>query len=262
MTRAARGGRSEVGVRVHDDLAALSRAAADALVAAAAAAVAARGRFVIALAGGETPRALYHELAERYGERAFWTATDVYFGDERCVPPNDAASNFGMARAELLSRVAVPEGRVHRIAGERRPPQEEAVAYDTLLRRELAGGGGAAAAAGRSGDATFDVALLGVGADGHTASLFPHDHEALDERARWALAVHAPPGVAPPERITLTLPVLNRARAVWVLAAGAGKASAVRLSLSDRDPVPPAGRVRGTAETVWFLDRAAAAELA
>ena len=100
-----------------------------------------------------------------------------------------------------------------------------------------------------------------------TASLLPFDHAALDERERWALAVHAPPGVAPPERITLTLPVLNGARAVWVLAAGANKAGAVRQSLAaasggDRDePVPPAGLVRGTGETVWFVDRAAAGEL-
>lgn len=252
MTRAVGGGgRPAVEVKSYDDAAAMTHAVAAAVVRAGEAAVAARGRFTLALAGGETPRALYHELAERYGDRTLWAATDVYFGDERCVPPNDSASNFGMAQAALLSRVAVPEARVHRIAGEL-PPAEAAWAYDALLRRELGG----------AESATFDVALLGVGADAHTASLFPHDHAALDERARWALAVHAPPGVAPPERITLTLPALNRSRAVWVIAAGAGKAGAVRQSLSGRDPVPPAGLVRGSDETVWFLDRAAAAELA
>ena len=259
MTRAAGGGRPAVDVKSYDDPAAMTHAVAAAVVRAGEAAVAARGRFTIALAGGETPRALYHELAERYGDRPLWAATDVFFGDERCVPPNDSASNFAMAQAALLSRVAVPEARVHRIAGEL-PPAEAAWAYDALLRRELAAAAGTAGAAGTS--ATFDVALLGVGADAHTASLFPHDHAALDERARWALAVHAPPGVAPPERITLTLPALNRSRAVWVMAAGAGKAGAVRQSLSGRDPVPPAGLVRGSEETVWFLDRAAAAELA
>jgi len=242
------GRREAVGVRVHDDLGAVSRAAADAFVVAAEAAVAARGRFVVALAGGETPRALYHDLAARYGAREFWKATDVYFGDERCVPPDDAASNFRMAQDALLSRVAVAPARVHRMRGEVQPAAAVAAAYDALLRRELAG------------DATLDLALLGVGADGHTASLFPHDRDALDERERWALAVHAPPGYAPAERITLTLPALNRARAVWVLAAGAGKAAAVRRSLEvdAGDVMPPAGLVRGTDETVWFLDRAAA----
>ena len=107
-------------MRSFDNLAAVSRAAAEAFVAAAEAAVAARGRFDVALAGGETPRARYHELAERYGERAFWTETRVFVGDERCVPPADAASNYGMARTELLSRVAVPEAHVYRVAGARK----------------------------------------------------------------------------------------------------------------------------------------------
>lgn len=249
------GRRSEVGVRIFDDLASLSAAAAGALVRAAEAAVEARGRFTLALAGGETPRALYRVLAERYGDRALWGATHVFFGDERCVPPNDAASNYAMAEQELLSRVAVDDARVHRIVGEA-VPDDAARAYDALLRRALGAGGGAG---GGAADETFDLALLGVGADGHTASLFPGDDAALDERERWALAVHAPPAYAPRDRITLTLAALRASRAVWVLAAGAGKAAAVGAALSmDGATALPAALVRGTEETTWYLDRAAA----
>ncbi|HET7457417.1 MAG TPA: 6-phosphogluconolactonase [Gemmatimonadaceae bacterium] len=241
-------------VRVFEDLAAMSNAVAGALARAAEAAVAERGRFVIALAGGETPRALYRVLAERYGDRAFWGATHVFFGDERCVPPDDPASNYAMAEHELLSRVAVSDDRVYRVVGEA-VPDDAARVYDALLHRTLGGGGDGAAAA------TFDVALLGVGADGHTASLFPGDDAALDEHERWALAVRAPASYAPRDRITLTLPALNASRAVWVLAAGAGKAPAVRAALAADDAGAeeiPASLVHGTAETVWHLDRAAA----
>jgi 6-phosphogluconolactonase len=233
-------------IEVHDDLAALSRAAARRLTAAAAAAVGERGRFAVALSGGSTPRSLYELLAGEQRDPPPWRDVHVYFGDERCVPPEHPASNYGMAYATLLSRVAVRAEHVHRIAGER-PPDEAAAAYDADLR----------GAFGSADAPTFDVALLGVGADGHTASLFPGD-PALLERDRLAVPVEGPPYVSPRWRVTLTVPVLCRAREVVVLCAGADKRNVADRILSDADRALPAAIVRGTERTVWLLDRAAA----
>ncbi|HEU4564392.1 MAG TPA: 6-phosphogluconolactonase [Gemmatimonadaceae bacterium] len=243
---------------VCDDLAKVSEAAAGEVARAAREAVKSRGRFAIALAGGGTPRALYRLLAARHRADLPWDATHVFFGDERCVPPDDAASNFGMARAELLSRVPIPVEQVHRIRGEL-PAGEAARLYDAELRRSF---GGADAAPGAV--ATFDVALLGVGEDGHTASLFPGS-EALEERARWAVAAEAPPGTEVRARVTVTLPVLRASRELCVLAAGEGKRGIVE-EIFGGAPAPrdalPAALVAGTERTVWIIDRAAAGRFA
>lgn len=222
-------------------------ARAAALVAEAArAAVAARGRFVVALAGGSTPKAAYALLAQ--DASLPWAATHVWFGDERCVPPDDAHSNYRMAREALLAHVPVPEAQVLRIEGER-APDDAAARYDALLAGE---------AVRDAGTPLFDFVLLGVGPDGHTASLFPGT-AALDERARWAVAVPAPAAVGPHvPRVTLTFRALESARAVVVLAAGAEKQGAVRAAFGGGGDVPPAGRVRGRARTVWLLDERAA----
>jgi len=233
-------------VEVHGDPAAVARAAAVRIDAAAAAAVRRSGRFAIGLAGGSTPRLLYALLAAEYRARAWWPLTEVFFGDERCVPPDHPASNFGMARAALLAHVPVPVGSVHRIAGEREP-REAAAAYDGTLR---------AAFDADPAAPTFDVALLGVGPDGHTASLFPGD-PAVAERERWALAVEAPATMSPRPRVTLTLPVLNRAREVMVLCAGAEKRDVVGRILGGAAPALPAALARGTERTRWLVDRAA-----
>jgi 6-phosphogluconolactonase len=163
------------------DADAVARRAAELVADAARRAAAERGRFVIALAGGTTPRIAYERLAEL--SPMPWAATHVWFGDERCVPPDDPDSNYRMAREALLGRVPIPEAQVTRIEGER-APADAADRYDALLR------GDALAHAG-AGGAAFDLVLLGVGTDGHTASLFPGG-EALGERARWAVAVPAP----------------------------------------------------------------------
>jgi 6-phosphogluconolactonase len=231
-------------VEVLDDVGALTRAAAARLAAAAAAAVTQRGLFTVALSGGSTPRPLYERLAREYRERIPWPVVHVFFGDERCVPPDDPASNYGMARAALLAHVPLAAAHVWRIAGER-PPEEAAREYDARLRREFGGQG-----------AAFDVALLGVGADGHTASLFPGD-PALGERDRLAVAVEGPPQLAPRQRVSLTLPILNRARELLVLCAGADKRPVVERILAG-DTQLPAGRVRGSERTAWLLDRHAA----
>ena len=157
------------------DVAALSRGAADMIVEAGRAAVAARGRFTLCLSGGSTPRTLYEVLAAEYRERVPWLATWMYFGDERCVPPDHPDSNFGMARDALLAHVPGLESRTQRIEGER-PASDAAARYDAVLRTAF----------GAPGGPTFDMLLLGVGTDGHTASLFPGS-PALAERSQWAV---------------------------------------------------------------------------
>jgi 6-phosphogluconolactonase len=234
-------------VAIYETLAAAAAAAAREIVGVAGDAVARRGRFVVALAGGETPRPLYGLLAGEYRGAMPWDRTDVCFGDERCVPPDDPASNYGMVRSALLDHVPVAATRVQRIAGEL-AADAAARDYDARMRRLFRDDGSAP---------TFDVALLGVGADGHTASLFPGD-PALGERERWAAPVLAPPGAKVRDRVTLTLPVLNRARAVIFLCAGVEKREVVSRVLSGAAPELPAARVRGAEHTLWLVDRAAA----
>jgi 6-phosphogluconolactonase len=237
----------DIDVAVHDTLAGAAAAAAREIVGVAGDAVARRGRLVVALAGGETPRPLYGLLAGEYRDAMPWDRTDVCFGDERCVPPDDPASNYGMVRSTLLDHVPVAANRVHRIAGEM-AADAAARDYDARMRQLFRDDGSAP---------TFDVALLGVGADGHTASLFLGD-AALDERERWAAPALAPPGAKVRERVTLTLPVLNRARAVIFLCAGVEKREVVSRILSGAAPELPAARVRGAEHTFWLVDRASA----
>jgi 6-phosphogluconolactonase len=217
--------------------------------------VRARGRFTVALAGGGTPAALYRELATTHRAGVDWAATHVFFGDERCVPPHDPRSNWRMASDALLSHVHVPPRQTHRIPGEL-APADAAAAYEAALRLFFG-----VAAPAPPPPRTFDLVLLGVGPDGHTASLFPGDAAAA-ERVRWVAAAAAPPGMEPTARVTLTRPVLDRARTVLVLAAGAAKRDIVRRILAaDPDDACrrwPAACARGAERTVWLLDAAAA----
>lgn len=231
-------------VEVFTDAPALVRVAAERVVRAAEEAVDRRGRFTIALSGGSTPRPLYDLLGGPFRERVPWERTEIYFGDERCVPPAHPDSNFAAARQALLGYV--PLARVHRIEGEL-PPERAAANYDATLR----------AAFPDDLAPTFDVVLLGVGPDGHTASLFPGS-PALEERERWAVAVPAPSTVAPHvPRVTVTLPPIERAREVWFLAAGADKRDVLRRLLDGDGGDLPAARVHGALRTSWLLDRAA-----
>lgn len=234
-------------VVVLETLDAASKVAAREVVDAAAAAVAQRERFVVALAGGETPRPLYGRLASEYRDALSWDRTDICFDDERCVPPHNPASNFRMVRSTLLARVPIVEERVHRIPGEL-GPDAAAGDYEARLRRLFLDD---------LPTPTFDVAIMGVGADGHTASLFPGD-PALEERKRWAAPVLAPLEGKVRERVTLTLPVLNRARLVLFLCAGVEKRDVVSRILSGSAPELPAAQVHGLERTLWLLDRAAA----
>lgn len=234
-------------VRIHRavDPAALAEAAADFVADALRTAIESRGLARFALSGGSTPRATYEQLADAASSRGVdWSRVDAFFGDERAVPPDDAASNYRMAKESLLERVPIPPSRVHRIHGEL-PPADAAHRYAAVL-----------------GTDPLDVALLGMGEDGHVASLFPGT-AALDSPAT-VLPTVAP--FAPHPRITVGLSVLNASRLVVLLVAGAAKASRVEQVLQERRagrPVLPAARVSPeTGELYLFLDEAAAGLLA
>jgi len=232
-----------------DGVDALARAAAEAVAEAAAIAVAERGRFTIALAGGATPRPLYALLADAgapFRARVPWDRVHVFFGDERCVPPDHAESNWRMAREALLDPVR--PASAWRMPGEQPDPAAAAAAYEAVLARFFG-----VSAAGGSPPA-FDVVLLGLGADGHTASLFPGS-PALEETVRWVAAPWVPRLGA--HRLTLTLPVLNAAREALFLVAGADKADALRRVLAG-DAALPAARVRPAGGAIFYVDRAAA----
>jgi 6-phosphogluconolactonase len=233
-------------VRVAADAAALAGLAAEEIARRAAEAVRARGRFLWSLAGGGTPLAAYARLAEAGGVP--WDRVQVFFGDERCVPPDHADSNYRMASEALLSRVPLPAANVHRIRGE-----DDPAAAAAFCEAELR----AAAGVDPGEVPRLDLALLGMGPDGHVASLFPGS-AALRERRRLALPVLRPSG----RGVTLTLPALNAARAVVLLVAGVEKAERVREVLSgEGDPELPARLVRPAGELLWLLDEAAAARL-
>lgn len=232
--------------QVFDDPEALAQAAAARVAALVQEAIRERGRCHLALAGGNTPRALYRRLARLPLD---WSAVVVWFGDERCVPPDHPDSNYRMAREALLDHVSVPADQVHPMDARLDRLWMEVGAYASLLRRE--------APADPGGHPRLDVVLLGMGADGHTASLFPGTCALHDRRP--VAATYVPRLKA--WRMTLTLPTLNAARNVLFLVAGADKAGALAAALG-RGERPPAGRVApadGALE--WLVDRAAASRL-
>lgn len=250
--------RPEVEIVVAADPTALAEMAGRRFVEVAAAAISKRGAFNVALAGGSTPAGLYRLLAQPpYREAIDWQHTYIYFGDERCVPPDHPDSNYRLARETLLDHVAVPRANIFRMAGEW-PPAAAAENYAAILRSDFH--------LQRKQRPRFDLILLGLGADGHTASLFPGTAAAL-ERQKLVIAAEVPAYVHPPvPRVTLTLAVLNAAREIWFLVTGAAKAEAVAAVLGKAGgrgagrPRLPAQRVRPTeGKLIWFLDQEAAA---
>jgi len=236
-------------IRVLPDAAAVADTAAEIFAASAASAIDARGRFAVALSGGETPRTLYERLAvPALRERVDWAHTHLFWGDERCVPHDDPRSNHHLVAQTLLAGVPVPAEQIHPFPCAE-DPVEAALAYERTLRG-FAGGE----------VPRFDLVLLGLGADGHTASLFPGE-PALAERERMAVVARGPKDG--PWRVTLTLPVLKRAARIVFLVVGAAKASALRRVLAgDGTEAPPAALVRpDLGELVWLADAAAASKL-
>jgi 6-phosphogluconolactonase len=226
------------------DAPALARVAAQQVLAEAQASIAARREFRIALAGGSTPRAAYEILAEAPERDAGWSYWHVFFGDERCVPAGAPESNARMASVAWLSHVPIPETSVHRVPTEAGSPEEVAAAYERDLRTSFRRAAG--------GVPVFDMVLLGLGPDGHTASLFPGS-PTLVERTRWVVADPVPRQGT--RRVTLTLPVLDAARRVLFLVSGAEKAAVLKAVLAGREE-HPAARVRAASVT-FLADRAA-----
>ncbi len=233
-------------ISIFEDPAAVAAAAALRFARAARDAVARQGRFVVALPGGSTPRLLHRALAERTGLP--WSATLFLFGDERCVPPDDEQSNYRMARETLFEPLRIAPGQLLRLHGEAADPAQAASEYEQALRALFPG-----AAAPR-----IDLLLLGMGEDGHTASLFPGT-AALDETRRWVTTNYVPRLAE--WRLTLTLPALCAAREILFLVTGASKARVAAEAFGGRphEVQHPAERVvppDGTREIL--LDRAAA----
>ena len=242
-------------VEIYRDDAALVRAEADRVVTLVRAAILAHGRCALALSGGATPRPLYELLATpEYASAIDWMRVHVFWCDERCVPPDHPESNFRMTREALLDRVPIPWGHVHRIAGED-PPEVAARAYEDTLRAYFGAPEGPP-------ERSFDLVLLGMGDDGHTASLFPGTPAVTEDRS-WVVANHV---MEPREmwRITLTPVVLNAAAVVTFLVAGAGKAERLHEVLEGPSPSPPlpVQRIHPThGALTWMIDAAAARRL-
>ena len=233
-------------LRIFADSDGLCREAAERILRAGQKAVADEGRFVLLLSGGQTPRRLYALLGSaEYRDRLDWTRTHLFWGDERAVPLSDPQSNYRMVAETLLSRIVIPEDHIHRIRTEL-PPEEAAASYERELREFFAG------------PPRFHVALLGMGADGHTASLFPGS-PALREQKRLVVAT----AKGSIERISLTLAALNAAREVLFMVTGTAKAPVLAAALEGPlDSGLPAALVRpASGQVVWLVDRAATAVL-
>lgn len=240
-----------MSLEIFADAPALFAAAGDRVVAAAREAANARGRFTIALAGGSTPRGLYEVLVTEPRRSAMpWASTQVFWGDERHVPPTDADSNYRMSVETLLSKAPIPAQHIHRIKTEEADARVAALMYEHDLREVFQIAPGILP--------RFDCILLGLGGDGHTASLFP-DTAALGVDDRLVVANDVPQ--LHTDRITLTFPVLNAAALVLFLVEGAGKAEIVPRVLAPGSLLPAARVQPSNGDVVWMLDRAAAANL-
>lgn len=240
-------------IQIFPDDSALASAATALILRTAGDAIATGGRFTIALTGGSSPVKSYEQLAQISAEQAQWDKWQVFLGDDRFVPPDDPSSNYGQARRTLLAHVPIPAGQVHPIPMDAATPDEAAARYAETLGRVFGLPVSGAPPA-------FDLILLGLGDDGHCASLFPH-MPTLAVTDRWV--VSSPPGTLPPpvDRVTMTFPVLNAARQVLFLVAGEKKAPPVQAVLEGGVAVevhPAAGVHPAQGTLTWLLDESAA----
>lgn len=241
-----------MNLMVYPDKETLSQAAAEYVARLAHESIVTRGRFTIALSGGTTPKALYGLLGDTpYREQIDWTSVEIFWSDERCVPPDDPESNYALAHEQLLSKIPIPATQVHRMPADQADRDAASLAYTQEMQRAF----------GTNGIPSFDLLQLGMGPEGHTCSLFPHQ-PSLHEQTRLVMPVSVPK--PPPDRLTFTPPLLNAARNVLFLVTDAEKAEAVQAVLEgayepDEYPSqivrPPHG------EVVWMLDTDAAARL-
>ncbi|QRX64560.1 6-phosphogluconolactonase [Dysgonomonadaceae bacterium zrk40] len=211
-----------------------------------------KGTITIALSGGSTPKSLFDYWAALPGGEIDWKRVKFFWGDERCVPPTHEESNYRMTKIHLFDRIAVPEENIFRMHGEN-DPSEEAVRYGRLLQQELES---------ENSTPTFDIVMLGMGDDGHTASIFPHQMELWDSETNCVAATHP---VSGQQRVSLTGRVINAARNVAFLVTGSNKADKVQEIVSKPEVAEkkyPAARVQPESGNLyWFIDRQAALKL-
>jgi len=242
-------------IRIHRDSQAWAAAAAEFVLEVGKEAVRANGRFLIALSGGTTPEILYRALTSpAFADRFDWSRTTFFFSDERCVPPDDPRNNYALAKNALFTPLNIMPSQVYRMAGESSDPQTAAVEYEQQLRL--------ATKTAPSARPSLDLVLLGLGEDGHTASLFP-GASILRGRQHLIAVTRSPKD--PPNRLTMTLAAINRASVILFLVTGAGKAGVVRAVLDPKTEaerqLPAALVAPEEGRLIWFLDQAAAAEL-
>ena len=238
-------------IQIFEDTKALAQAAADHFVAASEEAIENRGRFMVALSGGSTPQETYSRLSDpMLATKVSWRNVHLFWGDERCVPPEHPDSNYRMARKTMIQKVPIPQANVHRIQGEL-DPDMAADAYADKLRSVF----------GSEERPRFDLIFLGLGKDGHTASLFPGSL-ALRETEHWVLAVFSEALQA--WRVTLTPPVLNSARQLSFLVLGKSKAERLKEVLEGEpqsEPLPAQLIQPLNGQVTWLVDQAAAGRL-
>lgn len=210
-----------------------------------------RNEVHIALSGGSTPKIVFDELAARYADIIDWKKVHFYWGDERCVPPTDEDSNYKMTVQHLLSKIKIPAGNIHRIKGENEP-EYEAERYTKLLEEQIPG---------HDRTPQFDLIILGMGDDGHTASIFPHELQLWNSKKLCEVAVH--PGTGQ-QRITITGKVINNAHEVAFLVTGKSKAERVKEIVNkkgDFEKYPAHLVAPKSGNLAWFLDVAAASQI-
>ena len=236
-------------VRVFPDLHKASQTLAERLVETAKDVLTTKDTFSMALSGGKTPRYLYSFLARECSSEISWERVHLFWSDERCVSQESKDSNFSMAYKALISNVPLPSQNIHRIPVEISPPEKVAETYEREIREFFK--------PEEEESFLFDTMILGVGEDGHTASLFPGS-SALNEKSRWVLAVNAPPSFSPQKRITLTLPLINRSRSIFFLASGAKKREVVGEILKNPETARrlyPAAMSHSLGSVAWYIDR-------
>lgn len=239
-------------IAIYPDLDTISHQAAAYIVRIAREAIVIRGRFTLALSGGNTPKKLYSLLAtEPYSSQIDWQLVDIFWSDERCVPPDDPESNYRMAQEVMLSHLSIPVAQVHRMPADRPDRDAASLDYTRDMQRVF----------GANGIPEFDLLQLGMGPEGHTASLFPHQ-PSLHETQRLVMPVSVPK--PPPDRLTFTPPILNAARNVLFLVTGADKVNALHAVIEGL-PNPdeyPAQIVRPpNGEVTWMVDSAIAQKI-
>ncbi len=231
-------------LRVYADLASLNKAVAENIAELASNKT---ERFHLTLSGGNTPQTLYTLLATNFRDKIPWESVHLFWGDERYAPPSDPMSNYHMVRQALIDRVRIAPSNVHPIPTNFPDPDQAAKTYEAVLRTCFP-----------TPWPTFSLVLLGLGNDGHTASLFPNS-PALEERKRWVMPTLGP--TEPHRRITLTLPALTHAKQIYFLVAGVDKADALRRTLTEGSNTPAAQLLSQRPDTVLWTDEAAARQV-